>query len=75
MNNVDILLTGEKKLDSPLPDGQCLIDDYNNLLQLDILYKITPTTQLTKLKVSVDIQIIIFEFKKRKVARDISIYR
>ena len=36
MNNVDILLIREKKLDFPLPDGQILIDDYNNLLQLDI---------------------------------------
>ena len=36
MNNVDILLIGETKLDSSFPDAQFFIEGYNKLLRLDV---------------------------------------
>ena len=39
INNVDILLLGETKLDSLFPDAQFFIEGYNKLLQLDVYWK------------------------------------
>ena len=36
INNVDILLIGETKLDSSFPDAQYFIADYNKPLRLDV---------------------------------------
>ena len=36
MNNVDILLIGETKLDSSFPDAQFFIEGYNKPLRLDV---------------------------------------
>ena len=65
MNNVDILLIGETKLDSSFPDTQFFIEGYNKLLRLDVsgrnvgLLVFTksylPRRQLTKLKNPMDI--------------------
>ena len=71
INNVDILLIGETKLDSSFPDAQNFVEGYNKPLRLDVsgrsggLLVFTkshlPTRQLTKLKAPMDMQIIIFE--------------
>ena len=62
MNSVDILLIGETKLDSSFPDAQFFIEGYNKPLTKSHL----PTRQLTKLKIPMDMQIIIFELNLRK---------
>ena len=36
MNNLDILLIGETKLDSSFPDAQFFIEGYNKPLRLDV---------------------------------------
>ena len=36
MNNVDILLIREIKVDSPFPDAQFFIEDNNKPLRLDV---------------------------------------
>ena len=71
MNNMDILLIGETKLNSSFPDAQFFIEGYIRPLRLDVsgrsegLLVFTkshlPTRQLTKLKIAMDIQVIIFE--------------
>ena len=76
MNNVDISLIGETKLDSSFPDAQFFIESYNKPLPLNVsgrsggLLVFTKshllTRQVTKLKISMDIQIIIFELNLRK---------
>ena len=38
MDNVGILLIGEKKIDSPFSDGQFLVDDYNKLFFVSFLF-------------------------------------
>ena len=75
-NNVDILLIGETRLDSSFPDTQFLIEGCNKPLRLDApgrsrgLLDFTkshlPTRQLTKRKIPMDIQILIFELNLRK---------
>ena len=79
MNNVDILLIGETKLDSSFPDAQFFIEGYNKPFRLDItgrsggLLVFTkshlPTRQLTKLKLPMDMQFITFELNLRKEKR------
>ena len=64
MNNVDILLIGETKLDCSFPDAQFFIEGYNNPLRLDVSGRSggllvfakshLPTRQLTKLKIPMD---------------------
>ena len=76
MNNVNILLIGGTKLDSSFPDAQFFIEGYNKPLRLDVsgrgggLLVFTkshlPTRKLTKLKIPMNIQIIIFELNLRK---------
>ena len=73
---MDILLIGETKLDSSFPDAQFFIEGYNEPLRLELSGKSggllvftklhLPTRHLTKLKIPVDIQIIIFELNLRK---------
>ena len=69
-------MIGETKLDSSFPDAQFFIEGYNKPLRLDVsgrsgrLSVFTkshlPTRQLTKLKIPMDIQIIIIELHLRK---------
>ena len=68
MNNVDILLIGETKLDSYFPDAQSFIEGYSKPLRLDVSVRSggPPIRQLTKLKIPMDIKIIIFELNLRK---------
>ena len=68
MNNVDILLIGETKLDSSFPDAQFFIEGYSEPLRLDVSVRSggPPIRQLTKLKIPMDIKIIIFELTLRK---------
>ena len=76
MNNVDVLLIDQKKLDSLFPEGQFSIDTYNKPLGLDVsgmsgglsayANSHVPTRQLTEIKIPIDIQIIIFESSLRK---------
>ena len=86
INNVDILLIGETKIDSSFPDAQLFIEGHNKPLRLDVsgrsggLLVFTkshpPTRQLTKLKIPMDIQIIIFELNLRKEKRlVVSVYK
>ena len=76
MNNFDILLIGETKLDSSFPDAQFFIEGYNKPLRLDVpersggLLVFTkphlPTKQLKRGKILMDMQIIIFELNLQK---------
>ena len=76
MNNVDIALIGETKLDSSFPDAQFFIEGYNKSLRLDVsgrsggLLVFTKshllTRQLIKLKIIMDIQTINFELNLQK---------
>ena len=76
MNNLDILLIGETKLDSSFPDVQFFIEGYNKPLRLDVpersgrLLVFTkphlPTRQSKKRKILMDMQIIIFELNLQK---------
>ena len=60
MNNVDILLIGEIKLDSSFPDAEFFIEGYNKSCRLDVsgwsrgllvfMKSHLTTTQLTKIK-------------------------
>ena len=86
MYNADNLLIGETKLDSSFPDAQFFIEVYNKPLRLDVsgrsggLLAFTkphlPIRQLTKLKIPMHIQIIIFELNLRKeIWLVISVYK
>ena len=69
-------MIGEAKPDFSFPEAQFFIEGYNKPLRLDVsgrsggLLVFTksylPTRQLTKLKIPMDIQIIIFELNLRK---------
>ena len=52
MNNVDISLIVERKLDSSFPDAQFFIEGYNKSLRLDVSTKshLPTRRQLTKVK-------------------------
>ena len=72
-----ILLIGETKKDSSFPDAQFFAEGYNKRpLRLDVSRRSgailvftkshLPTRQLTKLKIQIDIQIIIFDLNLRR---------
>ena len=76
INNGDILLIDETKIDSSFTDAQFFIEGYNKPLRLNLsgrsggLLIFTksdlPTRQLTELKIPMDMQIMIFEWNLRK---------
>ena len=73
MNNADILLISETKLDSSFPDAQCFIECYNKPLRLHVSRRSRvfmkwhlPSRQLTKIKIPRDIQIVTFKLNLRK---------
>ena len=76
MNNVNVSFKGETKLGSLSLDGQFLIDGYNKPLGLDVSGRsmgllvfaksLLPTKQLTKLKILMNVQVIMLELNLPK---------
>ena len=76
MNNIDILMIGETKLDSSFPNNQFLMQGYHRPYRLDVTARSggllifvkshLPTRQLTTLSIPVDLQILPFEINLRR---------